>query len=131
VRVRIRACTPAGHADGTASSIDPSRGAAPAKIGVPPPVNDPGFPITSPAPSRKRTAAARTIAPTRVPQTRFGRLASVAMAAGELAIGGAAGGIRRLLAGRAAGATEAASAFLSAGNARRLARGWRACAAGR
>jgi predicted unusual protein kinase regulating ubiquinone biosynthesis (AarF/ABC1/UbiB family) len=67
-------------------------------------------------------AAARTIEPARVPQTRIGRLASVALAAGELALGGVAEGVRRLAAGKgAAGAGDAGSAFLSAGNARRLA----------
>jgi len=53
-----------------------------------------------------------------VPQSRLGRLASVALAAGELALGGVAAGVRRLAAGRS---TDAASAFLSPANARRLA----------
>jgi predicted unusual protein kinase regulating ubiquinone biosynthesis (AarF/ABC1/UbiB family) len=52
-----------------------------------------------------------------VPQTRFGRLASLAMGAAELAIGGMAEGVRRLASGRG----DAATALLSAGNARRLA----------
>ena len=74
---------------------------------------------TSRSSSRKR-APPPTIAPARVPQTRLGRLASVARAAGEFALGGAAEGVRRLVAGKSAGG-EAVSAFLSAGNARRLA----------
>jgi len=69
----------------------------------------------------KRASAAPTIAPARVPQTRLGRLASVALAAGGLALGGAAEGVRRLLAGEASADSKAASAFLSADNARRLA----------
>ena len=64
-------------------------------------------------------------APARVPQTRIGRFASVAMAAGELALGGLAEGVRRMAAGKgeagAGKAGPAASAFLSADNARRLA----------
>jgi predicted unusual protein kinase regulating ubiquinone biosynthesis (AarF/ABC1/UbiB family) len=57
-----------------------------------------------------------------VPQTRLGRLASVALAAGELALGGAAEALRRLAAGKRAGDEgPPASAFLSADNARRLA----------
>lgn len=59
--------------------------------------------------------------PARVPQSRVGRLASVALAAGEFALGGAAAGLRRLIAGEAPAAGAAASAFLSADNARRLA----------
>jgi predicted unusual protein kinase regulating ubiquinone biosynthesis (AarF/ABC1/UbiB family) len=72
--------------------------------------------------TRKRTAATPPVAPARVPQTRLGRLASVALAAGELALGGAAERLRRLAAGGAAAGGDAASAFLSAGNAQRLAR---------
>jgi predicted unusual protein kinase regulating ubiquinone biosynthesis (AarF/ABC1/UbiB family) len=68
-------------------------------------------------PRRKRADAAHRIAPARVPQTRFGRLASAVLAAGELALGGAAEGVRRL----AGGKSEATSAFLTADNARRLA----------
>ena len=59
-----------------------------------------------------------------MPQTRIGRLVSVALAAGELALGGVSEGIRRLGADRTdAGVVggEPASAFLSADNARRLA----------
>ncbi len=57
-----------------------------------------------------------------MPQTRLGRLASVALAAGELALGGVAEGVRRLTAGKSATAAgESASALLSAANARRLA----------
>jgi len=55
-----------------------------------------------------------------VPQTRLGRLVSLALAAGELALGGVAEGVRRLTAGEPSGG-ESASAFLSATNARRLA----------
>ncbi len=68
-------------------------------------------------PRRKRADAARRIAPARVPQTRLGRLASAALAVGELALGGAAEGVRRL----AGGQSEGTSAFLTADNARRLA----------
>ncbi len=56
-----------------------------------------------------------------MPQTRLGRLVSVALAAGELALGGVAEGVRRLTAGPSPAGSEAASAFLSADNARRLA----------
>ncbi len=56
-----------------------------------------------------------------MPQTRLGRLVSVALAAGELALGGVAEGVRRLTAGPPPAGSEAASAFLSADNARRLA----------
>lgn len=59
------------------------------------------------------------MSPARVPQTRLGRVANVALAAGELALGGLAEGLRRLTT-RESGASET-SAFLSAGNARRLA----------
>ena len=55
--------------------------------------------------------------PARVPLTRLGRLASMALAVGELAVGGVAEGVRRIAAGEGGGA----SAFLSADNARRLA----------
>ncbi len=80
----------------------------------------PGRPITTPDARRNRAAKAPTSAPARVPQSRLGRLASVARAAGEFALGGAAEGVRRLVAGKSAD-RGAASAFLSAGNARRLA----------
>lgn len=56
-----------------------------------------------------------------MPQTRLGRLTSVALAAGELALGGLAERVRRLASGKAADGAAAASAFLSADNARRLA----------
>jgi predicted unusual protein kinase regulating ubiquinone biosynthesis (AarF/ABC1/UbiB family) len=57
-----------------------------------------------------------------VPQTRLGRLASVALAVGELALGGVAEGVRRLAGpGTASRENAVASAFLSANNARRLA----------
>lgn len=74
-------------------------------------------------PSRSRRAAtAPTSAPARVPQSRIGRLASVALAAGELALGGLAEGVRRLVAeGTGRDRRENVSAFLSADNARRLA----------
>jgi predicted unusual protein kinase regulating ubiquinone biosynthesis (AarF/ABC1/UbiB family) len=75
---------------------------------------------TSTSPARKRATPAPPIAPARVPLTRLGRLASVARAAGEFALGGAAEGVRRLVTGRST-AGGAASAFLSADNARRLA----------
>jgi predicted unusual protein kinase regulating ubiquinone biosynthesis (AarF/ABC1/UbiB family) len=52
-----------------------------------------------------------------VPQTRVGRLASLALGVAELAIGGMAEGARRIASGKG----EVASALLSAGNARRLA----------
>jgi predicted unusual protein kinase regulating ubiquinone biosynthesis (AarF/ABC1/UbiB family) len=70
---------------------------------------------------RKPAASTRTAAPARVPQSRFGRFASVAMAAGELALGGLAEGVRRLAAGGGAGGASSATVFLSADNARRLA----------
>jgi aarF domain-containing kinase len=57
--------------------------------------------------------------PARVPQSRLGRLASVAFAVGELALAGAAAGVRRVAARRSAG--QAAGAFLSPDTARRLA----------
>ena len=57
-----------------------------------------------------------------MPQTRLGRFASVALAAGELALGGVSEGIRRFAAGeRDTGAGATASALLSGENARRLA----------
>jgi len=56
---------------------------------------------------------------TRVPQTRVGRLAGLALAAGELAVGGLVEGVRRIASG-AHGQPES-SAFLSVDNARRLA----------
>ena len=52
-----------------------------------------------------------------MPQTRVGRLASLTLAVGELALRGVVEGVRRLTSGKG----EAASAFLSADNARRLA----------
>jgi len=75
----------------------------------------------SDTPRRKRASTAPKIAPARIPQTRLGRLAGVALAAGELALGGAAEGVRRLVGGSPAAGGTAASAFLSAGSARRLA----------
>jgi predicted unusual protein kinase regulating ubiquinone biosynthesis (AarF/ABC1/UbiB family) len=74
-----------------------------------------------PTPPRKRADPPPTIAPARVPTTRLGRLASVALAAGELALGGMAEGVRRLAAGKPLTGSDAAGAFLSADNARRLA----------
>jgi predicted unusual protein kinase regulating ubiquinone biosynthesis (AarF/ABC1/UbiB family) len=56
-----------------------------------------------------------------VPQTRLGRLASVALAVGDLALSGAAAGVRRLASGTAAAGSAAAGAALSADTARRLA----------
>jgi aarF domain-containing kinase len=76
---------------------------------------------TSNLPRRKRQSAAPDIAPARVPQTRLGRLAGVALAAGELALGGAAEGVRRLIRSTPTGGDPATSAFLSADTARRLA----------
>ncbi|MGE5668382.1 MAG: ABC1 kinase family protein [Betaproteobacteria bacterium] len=53
-----------------------------------------------------------------IPQTRLGRLARIGLAAGELAAGAAAEGLRRFARGESGGF---ASALLSAPNARRLA----------
>ena len=53
-----------------------------------------------------------------IPQTRLGRLARIGLAAGELAAGAAAEGLRRFARGESA---DLASALLSAPNARRLA----------
>jgi aarF domain-containing kinase len=53
-----------------------------------------------------------------IPQTRLGRLARIGLAAGELAAGAAAEGLRRLARGESG---DLASALLSAPNARRLA----------
>jgi predicted unusual protein kinase regulating ubiquinone biosynthesis (AarF/ABC1/UbiB family) len=72
--------------------------------------------------NRKRPAATPPAAPARVPQTRLGRLASMTLAVGQLALGGTAERLRRLAAGGAAAGADAASAFLSAANAQRLAR---------
>jgi predicted unusual protein kinase regulating ubiquinone biosynthesis (AarF/ABC1/UbiB family) len=77
--------------------------------------------ITATEPRRKRALPARTIEPARVPQSRLGRLASAAVALGEFALGGVAEGVRRLASGRTVATSDAASAFLSADNARRLA----------
>src|SRR5210317_2236643 len=56
---------------------------------------------------------------TRVPTTRLGRLARIGFAAGELAVGGAAEGIKRLT-----GVTpeDAVNVFLTAANAQKLAK---------
>lgn len=70
-------------------------------------------------PARPKRAG-RPAAASRVPQSRIARLANVVLAAGELAIGGIAEGARRLLAEKGADA-GAGTAFLTAGNARRLA----------
>jgi len=56
--------------------------------------------------------------PASIPQSRLARLASLGVAAGELAVGAAAEGLRRLAQGEAA---EFGAALLSAPNARRLA----------
>jgi aarF domain-containing kinase len=53
-----------------------------------------------------------------IPQTRLGRFARIGLAAGELAAGAAAEGLRRLVRGEA---VDVGSALLSAANARRLA----------
>ena len=55
----------------------------------------------------------------RVPTTRLGRLTRLGLTAGELALGGAVEGARRLTGGRAEGAFNV---FLTATNARKLAR---------
>jgi len=85
---------------------------------------DPRAP-TSPQPrGARRQSAASSQQAARVPQTRVGRLASVALAAGELALGGLAEGLRRLVSEKPArGRTghDFADAFLSVDNARRLA----------
>jgi predicted unusual protein kinase regulating ubiquinone biosynthesis (AarF/ABC1/UbiB family) len=60
----------------------------------------------------------RKLPPARIPQTRLGRLARIGLAAGELAIGTAAEGLRRYV--RREG-TSIGDALLSAPNARRLA----------
>jgi predicted unusual protein kinase regulating ubiquinone biosynthesis (AarF/ABC1/UbiB family) len=56
--------------------------------------------------------------PAPVPQTRLGRLARIGFAAGELAVGAAAEGIKRLAGGQA---PDFAGALMSGANARRLA----------
>jgi len=55
---------------------------------------------------------------TAVPQTRIGRLVSLGLAAGELAVGGAVEGLRRFASAQPAGA---GSVFLTAASAERLA----------
>jgi predicted unusual protein kinase regulating ubiquinone biosynthesis (AarF/ABC1/UbiB family) len=55
----------------------------------------------------------------RVPTTRIGRLARLGFAAGEMAVGGVTEGVRRI--GKAS-PEDAASVFLTAGNAEKLAR---------
>lgn len=94
---------------------------------------DPPFDAADPraaaaASPRPRVARRQPAAPSqpaaRVPQTRVGRLASVALAAGELALGGLAEGLRRLVSEKPAGGRtghDFADAFLSVDNARRLA----------
>ena len=57
-------------------------------------------------------------APTPIPQTRLGRLARIGVAAGELAMGAAAEGLKRLSRGQA---PEFGAALLSAANAEKLA----------
>lgn len=76
----------------------------------------------APSKTSRREPTRQRAAPARVPYTRIGRLANVAIAAGEIAIGGLAEGVRRLWADRGdvRGRTPA-SAFLSVDNARRLA----------
>ena len=73
------------------------------------------------APALDKDSTTRATAPARVPQTRLGRLANVALAAGELALGGVTEGIRRFASGNRESAGAATSALLSADNARRLA----------
>lgn len=59
----------------------------------------------------------RPVPPARVPTTRIGRLANLALAAGELALGGLAEGLRRAVGSQ----SEPGSRLLTADNARRLA----------
>src|SRR5688572_9504291 len=56
--------------------------------------------------------------PSSVPQTRLGRLARIGLAAGELAVGAATVGLKRLAQGQA---PNFATAMFSAGSAQRLA----------
>ncbi|MBW7925673.1 MAG: AarF/ABC1/UbiB kinase family protein [Burkholderiaceae bacterium] len=56
-----------------------------------------------------------------MPQTRIGRLANVALAAGELALAGLGEGVRRFLADGTVAGFGAGGAWVSADNARRLA----------
>jgi predicted unusual protein kinase regulating ubiquinone biosynthesis (AarF/ABC1/UbiB family) len=72
------------------------------------------------ATSRSRTTRPPAITAARVPQTRLGRLASVALAVGDLALSGAAAGMRRVASGGSA--ADGAAALLATGTARRLAR---------
>ena len=58
------------------------------------------------------------LSPAPVPQTRLGRIARIGLAAGELAVGAAAEGLRRFALGEPA---DLGSALLSGPNARRLA----------
>jgi predicted unusual protein kinase regulating ubiquinone biosynthesis (AarF/ABC1/UbiB family) len=60
----------------------------------------------------------RKPSPAPIPQTRLGRIARLGLAAGELAVGAAAEGLRRFARGEA---SDLGSALLSAPNARRLA----------
>jgi predicted unusual protein kinase regulating ubiquinone biosynthesis (AarF/ABC1/UbiB family) len=60
----------------------------------------------------------RRLSPAPVPQTRLGRIARIGLAAGELAVGAAAEGLRRFALGEPA---DLGSALLSGPNARRLA----------
>jgi predicted unusual protein kinase regulating ubiquinone biosynthesis (AarF/ABC1/UbiB family) len=64
------------------------------------------------------TNTMRRRSPAPIPQTRLGRIAHMGLAAGELAIGAAAEGLRRFARGEAG---NLGSALLSAPNARRLA----------
>lgn len=66
----------------------------------------------------RRAGRGAAVPAARVPQTRIARLAGVALAAGELALAGLGGGVRRLLAG---GAAPASGAWVSVDHARRLA----------
>lgn len=59
----------------------------------------------------------RSVPPARVPVTRFGRFANLALAAGEMALGGIAEGVRRAL----GSPDDGNSRLLTADNARRLA----------
>jgi len=68
---------------------------------------------------RRRTGDDGRVAAARVPQTRIARLANVALAAGELALGGLGEGVRRLLTDR--GGHAPGGAWMSVDNARRLA----------
>ncbi len=77
---------------------------------------------SGPGPGRPEDAGpAFRPAAARVPQTRIGRLANVALAAGELALAGLGEGVRRLLVDGTVAGFGASSVWASGDNARRLA----------